>query len=334
MVRFLVRKVKSIRARIIDRGVRDFVRGNLLLKSRFRPHKPIEIHFFTLVLNGMPFIKYHIETFRKLNHPWKWHIVEGVADLKHDTAWSLQCGGKIMNGLHKNGLSNDGLTGYIDKLAKQYPNNIHIYRKPKGKFWNGKVEMCNAVLKNIRKECLLWQIDVDEFWNSNRIETMIKMFEEYPRKTAAWFYCRFFVGPRLIITSRDTYSSSTSYEWLRVWRYKPGMFWTAHEPPTLVHRSLFRTYNVGKSNPFKHNDTEIHGLVFNHYAYVLPKQLQFKEIYYGYRDALKQWERLQNCNSFPVYLRDFFPWVKDNTIVEVSNNIFDASILEGSENLI
>lgn len=321
-----------IKAKVISTA--KFIEKNLLktefyLRNQVSRHKSLDIRFFTLVINGMPFIQCHIETFKKLNINWQWHIVEGVADLEHDTAWSVQNGGRITDELHRMGLSNDGTSEYIDKLAQQYPENIKIYRKPEGQFWDGKMEMCNTILRNLKKECLLWQIDVDEFWSIKQIETMIQMFEEHPGKTAAWFYCNFFVGPRLVVTSHDSYSNNTDYEWFRVWRYKPGMFWAAHEPPQLMLKTIFGIYDVGKVNPFTHRETEAHGLVFDHYAYVLPKQLLFKEIYYGYYDALKQWERLQKCTNFPVCLHDFFGWVKSDAVVEISKpNILDINILE------
>jgi len=55
----------------------------------------LPILFFTIVLNGEPFIRHHIEVFKQLPFRWHWHIVEGVADLKHDTAWSVAQGGRI-----------------------------------------------------------------------------------------------------------------------------------------------------------------------------------------------------------------------------------------------
>jgi hypothetical protein len=72
--------------------------------------KKLPIHFFTIVLNGMPFIEYHLKAFSELDIPWCWHIIEGVAALNHDTAWSLASGGTITNEIHKNGLSIDGTT--------------------------------------------------------------------------------------------------------------------------------------------------------------------------------------------------------------------------------
>lgn len=120
------------------------------------------------MLNGEPFIRHHIEVLRQLPFKWHWHIVEGVADLKHDTAWSLQFGGRITDEIHQNGLSNDGTTEYLDDIKEQYPENITIYRKPHGVFWDGKLEMVNAPLANIHQECLLWQVDADELWTWSR----------------------------------------------------------------------------------------------------------------------------------------------------------------------
>src|SRR4028119_1091945 len=141
------------------------------------------IHFFTIVLNGEPFIRYHIEIFNQLPFNWHWHIVEGVADLKHDTAWTLRFGGKITNEFHSQGRSKDGTSEYIDEIARIYPENITVYRKPEGVFWDGKREMVNAPLENIKEECLLWQVDADELWTGEQICKARQMFVENPEKT-------------------------------------------------------------------------------------------------------------------------------------------------------
>ncbi len=65
----------------------------------------------------------------------------------------------------------------------------------------------------------------------------------------------------------------------------------------------------------KTRETESSGLVFQYYAYVLPSQLLFKEQYYGYTNALAQWQRLQAAQTLPLFLRDYLSWVKDETQV-------------------
>lgn len=276
----------------------------------------LPIHFFTIVLNGEPFIRYHLEIFKRLKVPWHWHIVEGVAELKHDTAWSVAQGGKIPGTLHHDGLSVDGTTSYLDQLKIVYPEQISLYRKPRGTFWDGKREMIAAPLATIREPALLWQLDSDELWTVEQIETLQCMFVADPARTAAWFWCWYFVSPDQVISTRNCYAQNPASEWLRVWRYEPGMFWASHEPPVLAVRGDDGNhYNVGLINPFRHAETEAAGLIFQHFSYVTRAQVEFKESYYGYRGAVAAWERLQAVGEGDVKLRDYFAWVGDDTQV-------------------
>lgn len=302
----------------------ELISQNLLLRNGFsvfrkKKQQELPIHFFTIVLNGEPFIRHHIDVFKQLPFEceWHWHVVEGVADLLHDTAWSLPNGGRITDELHKDGLSNDGTSDYLEQLARQHPDRITLYRKPTGRFWNGKLEMVNAPLPNLPEECLLWQIDADEFWNYSQIVRMHEMFRLDPDRTAAHFICNFYVGPGLAIATIDTYGNHTHFEWYRCWRYQTGDRWDSHEPPLLNRRLTenHKTVDVGKINPFNHLETAQQGLIFDHLAYVSIKQLRFKQIYYGYSDAVDGWLRLQRATQFPVLLRDFFPWVHDGAQV-------------------
>lgn len=284
---------------------------------RFFIRKPLSINFFTIVLNGEPFIRYHIDSFSQLPFKWHWHIVEGVADLTHDTNCWAQNGGRVSDELHMNGLSNDGTTEYLNDLVQKYPNHITIYRKPLGRFWDGKLEMVNAPLANIMEECILWQIDSDELWSIDQICKAYLMFSERLDKTAAFYLCHFFVGEDLVVTSRDTYGNHTSYEWLRTWRFTPGCRWLSHAPPKLAKLTFTgRLIDLASINPFLHKETAKRGLVFQHYAYVTEKQLRFKEIYYGYNGAVTQWQTLQRCKHFPLFLKNYFAWVQDDACVD------------------
>ncbi|ABA19975.1 Glycosyl transferase, group 1 [Trichormus variabilis ATCC 29413] len=301
----------------------------------FRRNNKIElpIHFFTIVLNGEPFIRYHIDIFKQLPFKWHWHIVEGVADLKHDTSWSVKLGGHISNDFHKNGRSCDGTTEYIDELLQLYPDNITVYRQPEGTFWDGKRNMVNAPLTNIQEECLLWQVDVDELWTLEQICTAREMFISNPDKTAAFYWCWYFVGENLIISTRNCYAHNPQQEWLRTWRFKPGCIWAAHEPPVLVEPLANGEYkNLATVNPFLHPETEAYNLVFQHFAYVTPEQLSFKEKYYGYKNAVERWSNLQENSKFPILLREYFPWVYDETQVDTVNHSGIVPIAQRDEN--
>lgn len=293
----------------------------------------IPIHFFTIVLNGQPFIRYHIDVLRQLPFKWHWHIVEGVAELNHDTAWSVQLGGRVSDEIHRNGHSSDGTTEYLDELAQKYPDNITIYRKSEGIFWDGKREMVNAPLTNIQQECLLWQIDVDELWTEEQICNARQMFIRNPDKTAAFYWCWYFVGEKLVISTRNCYAQNPQQEWLRTWKYKPGAFWAAHEPPVLVEAlPNGQLKNLAAENPFLHNETEELGLVFQHFAYVTSEQLKFKELYYGYKNAVLQWNALQEQAKFPVFLGEYFSWVGDGTQVDTASSCGIVAVAQKESN--
>jgi len=277
----------------------------------------LPIHFFTIVLNGEPFIRHHIDVFKKLAFPWRWHVIEGVAALNHDTAWSRHNGGTISPEFHRRGLSVDGTTAYLDALAQSFPQNTSIYRKPDGAFWDGKIEMVRAPLARITEHCLLWQIDADEMWTAEQICEARELFRAHTDKTVAYFYCHYFVGEDLVTTTRDTYGNHTRYEWLRVWRYRPGFQWLTHEPPRLCQQTESGKWtDVASINPFLHAETEARNLVFQHYAYATEDQVRFKETYYGYRGAVNHWKKLQSTETLPLRLDSFFPWVKDGTLVD------------------
>lgn len=289
-------------------------------ETRQRGAESLPVHFFTIVLNGEPFIRYHIDVLKTLPFRWHWHVVEGVANLVHDTAWSVASGGRIDDSFHRQGRSNDGTTEYLDGIAKEFPGQVTIYRKRPGVFWNGKREMVSAPLKNIREECLLWQVDSDELWTAEQIIRVRQAFLDEPDRTAAYFWCHYFVGPEAIITTRDTYANNSAYEWLRVWRYRPGYHWMTHEPPRLGRRRWywFRSTDVARIAPILHADTERLGAVFHHPAYVTEQQLRFKETYYGYPGAVAAWRKLQEAVAAKgaVRLADYLPWVTDEARVE------------------
>ena len=282
----------------------------------------LPIHFFTIVLNGEPFIRYHIDVFKELPFEWQWHIVEGVADLNHDTSWSKKRGGYIADNIHNKGRSNDGTTEYLNELVQLYPENVTIYRKPEGEFWDGKREMVQAPLANITEECLLWQVDVDELWTVEQIWLSRQLFIENPEKTAAYYWCWYFVGEKLVISTRNCYAQNPQQEWLRTWRFKLGYTWAAHEPPILVeHLSENDISDIARINPFLHEETEKHNLIFQHYSYVLPEQLKFKETYYGYKEAETQWLKLQKTKKLPLYLSQYLSWVTDGTRVDSTESL-------------
>ena len=77
----------------------------------------LPIHFITIVLNGQPFIRYHLDRMNALRCPWHWHIIEGMADLAHDGAWALKFGGELPGEAVRDGRSIDGTAERISSAS-------------------------------------------------------------------------------------------------------------------------------------------------------------------------------------------------------------------------
>ena len=231
----------------------------------------------------------HLPTFEKLTTPWRWIVVEGAAMNVKCTTWCKP---------QQPRLSRDGTAEYLTKISR-HPN-VTVIRKQS---WAGKVDMCNACVVKITEPCTLIQVDVDEFWSAEQIEmihTCFKMGQQYNR---AHFCCDYFVGPNIVTVGENCYGNNPG-EWLRAWRFTPGDAWVSHEPPYLKQQCPGQTLD--------REATRRHGLVFRHEAYTLESQVAFKERFYGYRDAVKHWKRLQDNTDWPVKrLKNFLPWVDD-----------------------
>jgi len=253
------------------------------------------LNLLTIVLDGMPWIACHYGELRRLTIPWEWWIVEGVAAPTHCTSWCTQIPPR---------LSNDGTTEYLDSL-RAADSRVKVLRSV---MWDGKCAMLNHALSRMYHPGILLQVDSDELWTAEQLHKLNDLFEHHKDRNCAAFWCRYFVGRDLVITTRNTYGNNSSYEWRRAWRYQFGMNFKSHEPPV---------WNGPKPAWFSHADTERAGLVFDHMAYATEATLAFKAQYYKetYRNAVECWQKLQENRTFPTPLRQWFPWVTDNAMV-------------------
>lgn len=264
----------------------------------------MKILFFSIVLDGLPFLPLIWSELRKLPKEieWNWVVVEGVAYPYHCTRWVATQTAR---------LSNDGTTEFLRSVDEFDERVIHVTRLGG---WKGKIEMVNYPLTVARgsgyykDEFLLWQMDSDELFTAEQIHCVWDMFRTNPQKNAAYFWCRYFVGADKIITTRNCFGNNSSYEWLRVWKIKPGMLFKTHEPPVIEGLKL---------NPFTHAETEARGLVFDHYSWCTRSQVELKAKYYAgplnpnakhYVGLVERWEKFQNETTWPRPLREIFPW--------------------------
>jgi hypothetical protein len=241
----------------------------------------------------MPFITWQLPIFEKITGiDWVWHVVEGPALNVGCTSWCKKL---------KRGSSRDGTCEYLHHISRH--DRVDVIQQP---IWKGKVEMVNAPLSGVKEGDIVVQIDADEVWTARQLETICYVLDNNSPRNAAQFYCRYFVGPQLVITSRDGYGNHGAYEWRRAWRAQPGFAFNKHEPPETNRTDMW----IGR------DETETLGLVFDHYAYYFQESVMFKEKYYGYADAVKQWKALQSYNSFPVKAGHLLKWIKDDVEID------------------
>src|SRR5882672_1882183 len=219
----------------------------------------MKITIVTIALDAMPFVTLHYPEFRKLKSDWEWLVAEGVAAPVLDTSWVSKMAPR---------LSQDGTTEYLDSV-RAFDSRVHVFRRSE---WPGKAAMFNRILETIYEPTILLQVDSDECWTAEQIEALVAMFQRDRSKNSAYFYCRYFVGRDLVIATRNGFGNHTEYEWLRAWRFVPGMRFERHEPPVIDGLTL---------NPFTHAETESEGIVFDHFAYATEAQVRFKQEYYG-----------------------------------------------------
>jgi hypothetical protein len=252
-----------------------------------------QVHFFTIVWNGMPFIQQHLSFFEKLSFDWHWHIIEGPAQHGQDggSRHHQSRGGLVPDDIEDETLS------YLESISKHPQITIYPRRE-----WLGKVDMINTFLKNVHEQCVLWQIDADEFYTLNQMENIYRIFMLRLDKNVGILSMIHFVGPNKYVippiesvTHVDTWGTEKCS---RLWRYEPGLIWTSHAPPLL-------SFKEQKS--FEIED------FFYHYAYVYEQQVKFKGTYYGYGNFVSDWKKLQNTKG-KVQLGQFFPWLKDSYV--------------------
>lgn len=252
---------------------------------------------FTIVLNGEPFIDRHLPVFRSLSIPWQWRVVEGVAAPNRCTSWCRP----MPDRWHRDFVSVDGTHEYLRSIQG---GNVRVTTH-RGRPYDGKLEMVQEALQGV-EEGVVMQVDADEIWQAWQIERIYELLICQLPATAARFTCRYWVGPSKLLTSRSGWARG-DLEWLRAWRWGPGVEFLRHEPPIVT----------GFERCVSLETTEAMGLVFDHYAYHSRRQIEMKADYYGYDGLVDAWLRLQSTSG-PVELERFFPWAVGATADDVT----------------
>jgi len=253
-----------------------------------------KLYIMTIALDARPFLNHQLYTFNRLDVDWRWYVVEGAAMNRGSTAW---CKSQPPR------LSRDGTTEFLNQI-RNHPRVIVIQRQG----WESKDAMVNAALNRMDSPGVLMQVDADEFWLPRQMALIHKLLTE-SEYSSAQFFCRYFIGSNIVITSENGYGNRPE-EWVRAWKFAPGMRFISHEPPLLSGNRVLP--KLGR------DATRNMGLVFDHYAYTTADQVKYKEQFYGYANALLKWKQLQLNQAWPVVdLKKFLPWVGDGVTADL-----------------
>lgn len=181
------------------------------------------------------------------------------------------------------GHSNDGTLKILEDIKNEEDpeNKIQIITAEdegySNGFWPGeKDEQSRAYAKRATGN-YLWQVDVDEFYKTEDIRSVIDLLADDPSISAVSFrQIQFWGGFNHIVDSwflrRGVQDFHRLFKWDNSYQY------TTHRPPTVVDEE--RT-NLREKHWITPQQLMKKGIYLYHYSYVFPKQVKEKASYYS-----------------------------------------------------
>ena len=243
-------------------------------------NKSIKITFGMIVLNGEPFVRFNLRALYSFAH--QIIVVEGACPGAKGVADSR-------------GHSKDGTLDTLRRFQKE--------EDPEGKlivvtaeddshldgFWIEKDEMSFAYAKRANGN-YLWQIDADEFYTPEDMQSVIDLLEADPTITAVSFRTHTFWGSLDYVVDGFALRYGDR-DFHRLFAWADGYIYSSHRPPTVLdrngrdlrHINWIRAHEMAKRKIFMY-----------HYALLLPKQVIEKFEYYATLD----WPFLKNTDRW------------------------------------
>lgn len=316
--------VQSILTRSLDRSAKTIDRaGGFAVRSiifeKKEDSRNIRIAFFSIVLNGSPWIRLNIESI----YPFasQIFIIEGAE--KRAEGYCTVDGHSIDDTLRD-----------IDYL-KSIDTEKKIIIIKNSRIWNGKTEMCNSFLHLVKAD-YLWQLDIDEFYKQEDIQKVKKFLGEHPETTCVQFYAKYFIGSFESISIGEF--GNSPHEWNRIFKVNKYCKWLRHAPPKLVDTRTGRP--MDEIDLLTRDATRGMGIYMYHYSYVTQKDIVFKEKFYHTPDLVEYLTRVKreiDTKSYPIRLvHQKFAERGDVYLVKfdgehplpIKNNLADLTLLE------
>lgn len=232
---------------------------------------------FTIIYEGMEHLQ-HLDFAEKMASMFDhWVVVEGHALPNGSTGWCNQ--------LSVSATSQDGTVKFMEDFAATHPN-VHFYSHKK--YFNSKdeqVNYCINIIKKLTSECWLWEVDVDEHWKPEDLNTAEQVALDSSNNGFSFGF-NHYVGKGIVAVG-DWGSGFLN----RLWKWNGELFFT-HEPAML--RGQRHT-------------TPISEVKFNHYSYYFEQSVKFKSLYYsGHENVYKNWHSIQQPNHYPINISQLF----------------------------
>ena len=240
--------------------------------------------FVMIVLNGMPFIEYSLQSIYEFAH--EVIIVEGAVE-------------KCMFAANPDGSSTDGTVEFI----KSFPDFQRKIKLLQGK-WPEKCDMQNEALHHVTGD-YVWLIDSDEVYKREYLDKIKNILTNDPSITQINFIPdNFWKGLDHIFVSPRFFELACHYR--RLFKYIPGAVFTSHRPPTMIWPDSERT--TEQMHLLDGQTTREMGIIPFHYSYVLDQQVRQKiELYHRYG-----WGKDWNIDLLEWYKECFLKWTPEN----------------------
>jgi glycosyltransferase involved in cell wall biosynthesis len=223
-----------------------------------------QITFGMIVLNGEPFIRYNLRALYPYAH--EIIVVEGATQGAKNIATS-------------DGHSRDTTLDTLQQFKAQEDPHDKLIIITKDGFWAEKDQMSQAYAMRATGD-YLWQVDVDEFYQPDDIEAVLKLLQENPSITAVSFKTITFWGaPDYTVDGWYLRRGAEVYH--RLFKWDKNYTYVTHRPPT-VHNPDGQ--DLRDIHWVTADEIEERGIQMVHYSLLLPKQVIEKCDSYSHTD--------------------------------------------------
>jgi hypothetical protein len=259
------------------------------------------ISFGMIVLNGEPFVRYNLQALYPFAH--QIIVVEGAV------------ASAAMNATAAGHSRDSTLATLYQFKAEEDPENKLIIVTRDG-FWHEKDAMSQAYAERATGD-YLWQVDSDEFYQPEGLQTVINLLQADPTISGMSFRMITFWGaPQYTVDG--WYLRRGAHNFHRLFKWGAGYTYTTHRPPTIYDD---KGRDVQTLHWLSADNTQARGIYLYHYSLLFPKQVLEKSAYYqnvdwGQFKAMEQWAsenymalkqpfRVHNVYQYPSWLEHF-----------------------------